>query len=284
MLPISPKDIHFVVTSAESLNPFSYSHLRHRHLIENFSYITSLVFVCLFISALAYLPAIANIEPKVAEELQRFEKIGISYEVETEKPVDVSFFGINAARIGGNAELGGKAGEKGSALLSISSEGVTSRHALCAGLSVLCGIYPDTFTSSEDMKNLADNRKELAGFVRLTVLLSLPGMLIVALIFYTAKYLGIALASTIIGFIAAKILKFEINLNSIFAISTYSSTILVVPDMLGSRFGIELLGIHWMLFAAMFAAGVLLSAKKSEGDKHGHRGSAENKHAGKGAA
>ena len=66
--------------------------------------------------------------------------------------------------------------------------------------------------------------------------------------------------------------------------NTYSSTILIIPDMLGSSFGIELLGLHWIIFAAMFMAGVLLSAKKSEGDKHGHRGSAENKHAGKGAA
>ncbi|MBI2574258.1 DUF1189 family protein [Candidatus Woesearchaeota archaeon] len=284
MLPISPKDIKFLVTAAESLNPFAYTHLKHRHFMENFSYITSLVFVCLFISALAYLPAIASIEPKVAEEMQKFEKLGISYEAEAEKTIDVSLFGINAVRIGGTEERGGKAEGKGRALLSIGSEGITSRHALCAGLSVLCGIYPDSFTSSEDLKDLSDNGKGLAGFVRMAVLLSLPGILIVALIFYTAKYLAAALAFTLIGFIATKILRFEINLNSIFAISIYSSTILVVPDMLGSSFGIELLGINWALFAAMFTAGVLLSAKKAEGDKHGHRGSAENKHAGKGAS
>lgn len=278
MLPINHKDIKFLVTAAESLNPLAYAHLRHRHFIENFSYITSLVFVCLFISALAYLPIIANVEPTVAEELQSFEKLGVSYEVETENPVDVAFFGINAMRIGG------KAGEKGNALMSISSEGITSRNALCSGLSLLCGIYPDSFASSEDLKNLADNRKQLARVVRMAVLLSLPGMLIVALIFYTAKYLATALALTIIGFIATKILRFEINLNSIFAVSIYSSTIFIIPDMLGSSFGIELLGVHWVLFAAMFIAGVLLSAKKAEGDKHGHRGSAENKHTGKGAA
>ncbi|MBI2142670.1 DUF1189 family protein [Candidatus Woesearchaeota archaeon] len=261
MLPISPKDIKFLVTVAESINPLAYTHLRHRHFMENFSYITSLIFV-----------------------IQRFEKLGVSYEVATEKPVDVSLFGINAMRIGGNSEGGVNAGGKSNALLSISSEGIASRHALCAGLSLLCGIYPDTFTSSEDLKDLSDNRNGLAKAARMAILISLPGMLIVALIFYTAKYLATALSMALIGFIAAKILRFEINLNSVFAVSTYSSTILIIPDMLGSSFGIELLGLHWIIFAAMFMAGVLLSAKKAEGDKHGHRGSAENKHAGKGAS
>ena len=265
----------FAVTAAESLNPFAYAHLKHRHFIENISYITSLVFICLIAMSLLYLPMISQTESRVAEGLGIFKSRGISYELKDEKPLEASFYGIRAINVGKS---------NGNALLSIDNEGITSRHALCESLSIFCGLFPDSRVSAEDAKELSGSKKELAGAARTLLILSLPGIFIAALIFYTAKYLSIAAAFTVITFFATKAIKFRINLNSIFAIGTYSSIVLVVPDMLGSSLGMELFSIPWIAFAAMFATGILLNAEKIEGEKHGHRGDTKDKHTGKGAA
>ncbi len=274
MFIISHHDIRFALTIIESLNPLSYGHLKHRTVIENVFYVASLVFVCLFISSLFYIPMLVGLESSVSSGLEKMETMGISYDATAKEPVYASFFGIAVFGIGGQQK----------SMISLDDEGISSKNVLCASISPLCNIFPDSVATKEDLKDLSDDKEALAGILRNLIVISLPGIFLIAMIFYTAKFLLVAAAAAIIGLFASRLLGVRINLNSSFAIGCYSSTVLVVPELLGDAIGIGFLGIHWLAFTAMFAAGILIGGKRSEVDKHGRGRDTENKQLGKGAA
>ncbi len=265
LLIINHHDIKFAVTAFESLNPFSYSHLKHRNFIEAISYLFSLVFVCVFILFVFYIPNISNLNSRIEAELGKFDRIGIDYEISTNSPVDVSMFGIYGLHIGS---------EKADSLVSVSSEGIESKSVFCLAFSPLCS---ESSISADEMKDLSEKKKEVAGIVRNIAILSLPGILLSILAYYSIKYLIIAVLFALLGLLISKIFKFEINLYSSFAVSCYSLTVLVIPQMLSGNFRIDLFGIEWLVFLGLFISGLMFSGKKIKGDNHGSRRSAENK-------
>ncbi len=268
MLIISHHDIKFAITAFESLNPFSYSHLKHRNFMEATSYLFSLVFICMFILSLSYLPVFYNLDGKIESELEKMERLGISYDISAEKPIDVSLFGIQGLHIGN---------ENADSMVSVSGEGILSKSVFCFAFSPFCRISSGSSISSEDMKDLSEKKKEVSEFLRNIMILSLPGIFFTILIFYSLKFLILAVLFSLLGLLISKVFRFELNLYSSFAVSCYSMTALVVPRMLAGNFGIGLFGVEWFVFLALFISGLMFSSKKIEGDTHGSRRSAENK-------
>lgn len=262
---ISHKDIKFAVTVAESLNPFSYSHLRHRNVLESLSYIFSLVFACIFILSAYYVPSLISMDSRIYSELGKFERIGVSYEMGMKEPVDASFFGISILRFG----------DKGNSLLSISDDGISSRSVFCMALSPLCRVYRDSEMPASDMNDLSGRKKELSLLMRNAFLLALPGIFMSVLIYFVVKYIAISAFFAVLGLVFSRLMRFELNLYSSFVMSCYSITVLAIPQMLSGNFGISLFGMEWLFFLALFISGLMFSSKK--GDKDGSGRGTKNK-------
>lgn len=273
MLFFSVHDLRFAVTLLESLNPFSYKLLRERNLLENLSYLSSVVFVCLFIASIYYMPSLASIGSSVKEGFGQFDRLSVSYELKPGASWSNSLYGIEVVGLGRN-----------NGVLNINSAGFSSRNMLCSETQLLCGLFPDSGIKKAELEDLAGNSAEAESILKKMALMSLPGFFFLAWLFFVAKYLALAALFSLAALIISRILRFELNLNSSFAITTYSLTALVIPDMLSSVLGANLLGVQWLLFSVLLITGILITSKKSRGDKHGRGRDTEDKQPGKGTA
>ncbi len=269
MFLISVHDIKFAVTIFESVNPFSYGHLKHRNPVEAASYLFSLILVGVFISAFLFIPTLISLRSGI----DRFDTIGLSMELEPTEPFSVNILGIDAVHFGSS---------ESSSILSVGSDGFSSRPLLCSLIQPSCRLFPGSSISAVEMKDLSGRKDDISGLLQNLVVLSLPSIIAIALVVYSLKYFIIAVFLSLAGILFSRIAGLELNLNSSFAISCYSLTVLVIPQMLGYSFGFDLLGIEWLGFAALFISGILLSSKK--GGQHGRGRSAEDKHTSEGAA
>ena len=194
-------------------------------------------------------------------------------ELEPKEPFSVNIMGIDAVHFGSS---------ESNSILSVGSGGFSSKPLLCSVFQPSCRLFSASTISAEEMKDLSGKKDGLSGVLQNLVVLSLPSLVAIALVFYSLKYFIAAIFLSLAGLLFSRIAGLELNLNSSFAISCYSLTVLVIPQMLGYSFGIDLLGIEWLVFAALFISAILLSAKK--GGQHGRGRSAEDKHTGEGAA
>ncbi len=264
MLPFSSHDIRFLLTVAESLNPLSYHGLKHRNLIENLTYLASLVFLCLAISTILALPL--GIESRIAGGIGNFESLSLDYKLSEDAKSSGSIFGIKF--LGFNDD---------SSLVSVSDEGIERRSILCAGFRMLCG--PSAYISREQ---LAD-RESLADAAWAIFLLMLPGLFLLAMAFHIARFVLIISIAALAACVFARLLKYELNLYSSFAVCSYASTVLVVPGLLAPGMNIDTLGLEWPLFGGLLIAALLWSTERRK-EKHGRGRGSEDKHTDKGAA
>ncbi|MBI4438692.1 hypothetical protein HY640_02060, partial [Candidatus Woesearchaeota archaeon] len=224
MLPINHSDLKFAVTVLESLNPFAYGHLRNRGFAAPFFYVLSLVFACLFFSAVLSLSFMQNAPGDVS---RGFAKAGFPYELSGDSG-GIDAFGVGVVFVGGKSN---------SHFLSVDDEGVHRNNLLCMSFSQACGFYSPASVAREDVNSLSS--EGFSSVVRFLLVLSLPSLLAAALFLYTAKYVAVAVAVSLALLLASRLFRFKLNLNSSFCIASYSLTVVIAPELLGGGLGVE---------------------------------------------
>ena len=163
-------------------------------------------------------------------------------------------------------------------MIEVDPSEVRTQNIFCFALGFSCGGKNIPAEELSDIKASQESKQAIT----FLFLMMLPGIFIISLVLYAFKAFVLALIATVVGLVLAKLLRFELNLNSSFAIACYSLTVLLVPQVVAKSMGIDTLGLELPMFAVLFVAAILVSSKK--GDTHGHRRNSENKHTGKGTA
>jgi hypothetical protein len=115
-------------------------------------------------------------------------------------------------------------------------------------------------------KNLVANE----GLVIIILLLMLPSLLFIFYLIYVIKVLLVIILATLIGFIVARIAKFDIGFGTIFKVGLIASTPMIIIDLIRLPFGLNVYYAQYVAFLIFFVVG-MIKAGEFEGTSRGGR-------------
>ena len=114
----------------------------------------------------------------------------------------------------------------------------------------------------EELADLSGSSDNIGKLATVMVLLILPSILVISYFVYLLKYLFLILMFSFLGLIAVKFLNFRIKTKMILRIAIYSSTIMVLTDILAIPFYNNTYFIPVILYLIMFTIGLVMVGEK----------------------
>ncbi len=245
--------LKFLLTILKSLNPDSYPKLIKRSTKEAYSYLIMLVLTCLIISSLTLTPKLIGLPKELENSFSKVELLRLNPEIKTRESVN---FGLGIV-------LNTNAKNISEENLLITSNRVFKKPLICMLSRELCAFSKNNVKefSYEEFFNLKERSSELIRVITLLAWLVAPVILILLFIFYTLKYILITAIVALIAYLITKWIKKEYEFKKLLKLSIYSSTIMVLIDVLGKQYypAISFITlIPFLIYIAFFTIGIII--------------------------
>ena len=247
------QNVPFFKTIWLALNPWRYDEVREKGTGRIFKYFFSFVFLGFIVSVLLMLPAIAGV---VYDQLDNFETLVVDVNATMDKPV---VFPEKRPYMTIDTREPERMLKEGNILIT---EKNLHRKTFFGNVKK----YP-----LGPYKDLLENE----GIIILMLLLMLPSLLFLFYIGYAIKVLLIILVATILGFIIARIVKFELLFRDVLKTGLLAATPMIIIDVIRMPFNFNVYFAQYIAFLVFFIVGII-KVGEFEGagrrKKHKHKG------------
>jgi len=243
-----------------ALNPWRYDEVNERTTGNIFKYFFSIVFVVFVLSIILLLPAIGSF---ATDQLSHFDKLEVSFNTTMNSPAT---FPADSPKV--TIDTRKSEGQLKEGYMLITDDYLYTKEYFVFGKvsSDKIGQY----------KNLVANE----GLVIIILLLMLPSLLFIFYLVYVIKVLLVIILATLIGFIVARIAKFDIGFGTIFKVGLIASTPMIIIDLIRLPFGLNVYYAQYVAFLIFFVVGMIKAGefegttprggRKSRGKKGGY--------------
>ena len=232
---------NFFRTLLLSLNPGKYDILSERLTKDSLKYFVLMVLFIFIVSALLFIPKLATLPKYLEDEFSGFEQLEVNVEQGMKEPVVLT---------------------ENHPLIIIDTEGKTKEFDNV--LVTNKGIYIKTLfgikkISTEGYSNLLEKKDKISNFLLLIFIMMLPMLLLLAFVYFLVKYFLIVILALILGFIIARLIKFEIKVSELFRIGLYATTVMAVVELITLPFVPFVYYAQYILFGIYFILGAIKS-------------------------
>ncbi|MBU2561251.1 MAG: DUF1189 family protein [Nanoarchaeota archaeon] len=229
------ESVPFFKTIWLALNPWRYDEAKDRGTGNILKYFFSFVFLAFVLAVILMLPMIANL---VNNQMSHFKVLEVKFNTSMTSPVvfpeNNPFVTIDTRKSEGELKEG-KFLITEDYLYTKTMFGKVRRDAL--------GQY----------KNLTQNE----GIVIALLLLMLPSLMFLFYIAYAIKVLLIALAATVLGFVIARLVKFELTFLEALKAALLATTLMIIIDLAKLPFNLNVYFAQYIAFLILFIVGVI---------------------------
>jgi len=250
----------FFMSLYYSLNPLSYKQLSTRPLTLSFKYLFLLLLLSFLATLILFMPILANLQGRVTGTLSKFSEFKVDANIETTGPAMI-IPGIIVDTTGNVTEPNP---------VLVTKENVEWVNFKCFAFRPLC-----LFSKKEEKissvefrdSNILENQEILTKLVPFFVFFMVPAILLFLYIVFLVKYLLLITIFSFLAFIITRMLLFEIEPKAVLNTAIYSSTLMIVPEILNLRFNLELFYIPLAAYIAFFITGIFLIGKKHDKER-----------------
>lgn len=246
----------FIMSFYYSLNPLSYKQLSTKPIIDAFRYLLLLLFFSFLVMSILFVPLLYNLSSHFSETLSKFSELKLNPSIATTEPV-MLIPGILV-------DTTGNATEPNPVL--ITGERAEWLSLRCFVFKPLCLLQSkeERIKSVELQKanDLIANKEVFSKLMQFFVLFLAPTLLLFFYILFLVKYVFIILLFSFFTFVITRMLLFEINAKAILNTAIYSSTIMIISEVLNLRFNLELFYIPLIAYVIFFITGIYLVGRR----------------------
>jgi hypothetical protein len=243
--------IPFFKTIWLALNPWRYEEVNERTAGNLFKYFFSFVFLVFVLSILLLLPAIGSF---VTDQLSHFSKLEVSFNTTMKSPAT---FPAGSPKV--TIDTRKSQGDLTEGYMLVTDDYLYTKEYLLFGKA--------TEDRIGQYKNLVANE----GIVILILVLMLPSLLFIFYLAYIIKLLLVILLAAVIGFIIARIAKFDIGFGTIFKVGLLASTPMIIIDLIRLPFGLNVYYAQYVAFLIFFVVGMIKAGEFEGVRKPGKR-------------
>jgi hypothetical protein len=217
----------FIKTLVHSFYPNKYPALTSRQLKQAFDYLFTIVFFCVFIIFVFSIYQFAQFQYNIDNEMAKFTKLDAKVDFELKEPI---VFGKNDIVIDNERNYTDET-------LLITQEGISTKSLMCILMKPACIFENEPkHISSEELSDVSGYTDSLKNYSFLFFVLLLPGLLLLFLAYYLIKFLLIITAAALLAFIVTRLARYEIGIKQIYLCAIYSSTVMVLLEILNLYF------------------------------------------------
>ncbi|MBN2458093.1 DUF1189 family protein [Candidatus Woesearchaeota archaeon] len=217
-----------------------------------FRYIFNVVLVSAIIALALLLFGLSGISISLGSELDKFEKLNITGEIELREPVSLHDDRIIIA----NEKM-----YEGEDLL-ITKENITRKPLLCLVFRPYCWFNPDTTTTGiDEFSNIDAYRECLKTVIIAGLFIAMPGIVMLYLAYILLKAAIFVVAASLLGYVATFLTKHRIGFRQVLAAAIYSSTFIIIAE----PFNIMVKGlyyIHVLISGLLFINSIVLLCRQ----------------------
>ncbi|MBN1544512.1 DUF1189 family protein [Candidatus Woesearchaeota archaeon] len=229
------ESVPFFKTIWLALNPWRYDEAKDRGTGNILKYFFSFVFLAFVLAIILMLPAIANL---VTTQMSHFKVLEVKFNTSMSSPVvfpaNNPFVTIDTRKSEGDLKQG---------KFLITDDYLYTKN-------VFGGVRKDALGP---YKNLTQNE----GIVIAALLMLLPSLLFLFYVYYVLKVLMIVLIATLLGFVIARLVKFELTCLDALKAGLLASTPMIIIDLVKLPFNFNVYFAQYIAFLMFFIVGVI---------------------------
>lgn len=232
----------FVQTVLHALNPKQYHHLAGLPLKSAFGYFFALILAVFILMSVLWIPALFSLPDTISREFGKFNDLSVEIIYDQNEPVVLtkefplvtidmknSYDGINDG------------------LVLISKDATFYRFLPYGGSGKI-----------SDSQNLLENKDELGRFLAVLAFMAVPMILAYAYVYFAVKYIVIVVLVALVGFVIARVVKFEIRFSDTMRAGLFAATPMVLIGMLTKPFIPSVGFLDYLAFIIYFILGCLV--------------------------
>ncbi len=240
-----------VFTIFKSLNPDSIKQLIEGKLRDSIKYFCFLVLFALIIASLLLIPKLADFNNTVDEKFSKFEYFNISINQKMNSPLILTDSPLPKIVIDTTQER-----NRTDEYLLITENKIIRK-----------GLFREETTEIESFSNMLYNKDKIKSFVLYASIIMIPSLFVIAYILYFLKFALIIAAAWALAIFILKITKHKFSIVKILKIAIYSSTSMILLEMISMPF-ITLRLIPLIIFIGIFGVAVWMNIDKEIDIKH----------------
>ncbi len=239
----------FIFTIFKSLNPDSFKKLIEGKFKDSLQYFSLLILFALIISSILFMPKLVALPATIDEKFSKFNYFNISIEQEMNEPLTLT---ENPLIVIDTTQERNRTNE----FLLITENYIFRK-----------GLFREEKTEITSFSNILYNKEKIMKFVLYSTLILIPSIFILAYLFFFIKFILIILATWGLAILILKLTKHKFKILKIFKIGIYSSTIMVLLEIIPLSF-IRLRLIPLIIYLAIFGIAVWMNTEKDFIIKH----------------
>ena len=243
------KEFLFIIF--KSLNPDSLKQLIEGKLKNSIVYFSFLILFGLILASLLFLPQLVSFPNAMEEKFSKFDYFNISINQKMNSPLILTEEPLPKIVIDTTQE-----------------RNRTDEDLLITETSMIRkSLFGEEKTEVESFSNILYNKDKIRKFVIYTAIIMIPSLFVLGYLFYFIKFVLIILASWAIALLILKLTKHKFKPLKIFKIGLYSSSVMVLLEIITSPF-IRLRLIPLLIYLGLFGIAVWMNVEKDLFIKH----------------
>lgn len=214
---------------AASVHPKNYSSLASNSVWHGLKYIMVIMLISFLVMSLISVPKIFGLPSAISSQLQKFDRLNISADVEMRSPV--LFPESNPQVV---IDTTGNTRAMSSEKLLVTNDSLYYRP--------YNSIVRVELAELEDVTEYKESLSNLLTFIAVLVI---PSFLITSYLVFLIKYIVLVLAGCIAVFVFSRLIKKDIGIRRSLMVAAYASTVMIVIEVLFVPFNIPLVDIFY---------------------------------------
>lgn len=232
----------FSQTVMHALNPKHYTHFTHVSLKDAFGYFLTLILVTFFAMSILWIPSLLALPETLTTEFEKFNELSIEIMYDQREPVvltkDYPLITIDMKNEYDDIEEG---------LILITKDTTFYRFLPYGGSNKI-----------SDSENLLENSDEMSKFLAVVAFMAVPMVMAYAYIYFVIKYTVVVALLGLIGFVLARVVKFDISFADTMRASLFGATPMILLGMLTKPFIPSVGYLDYIVFVVYLVLGCLV--------------------------
>ncbi|MBT7902842.1 DUF1189 family protein [Candidatus Woesearchaeota archaeon] len=246
--------IPFFKTIAKSFNPLEYDELSDTSNKETTKYFFSYLFLGFVLLVLLLIPTFVSLTGQLESEFSKFDKLSLNIEHQMNEEANIEIAGRHLFRIDTRAK----------------ELNLTSETFLITSSYLYKENYKFPFSNEVkqiklgEYKNLVDNKSFVSQLLTIISVLLMPSLLILGYGYLVIKYALIIIIASGLALILSRVLKFDITYLEILKICVFSTTPLILLDIIRVAFNFNFYYLNYAVYAIFVILGIGITGEFEE--------------------
>jgi len=249
---------HFIYNLYRGINPLKYDEIADYLMTNTFKYFFSVILIGVIVLFIFSIPMIYNFRTTFESSVSKFSQLGFNATASLKEPIkypeQIPLVVVDFSNNSKNyySGLGPKI---------VLSKNEADFH-----------FFGKNIVKYDMFKDVIANKEKISNFLFGVLLISIPGMLMLAYGTMWVFYFALIIAIAIIGFLFSRLARFEISFSSCFKIGVFSSTVIIILNSILWPLNVQTYFLQYGLWIVFFIIGVSRSGSRVQSKSYGKRG------------